>query len=137
MTLAQALIIAGGVLSGLMAVFHMRFYTLFGWTEEFDLLSVVSRKILYTIHLALLLVFFCFAAVSLTNSAEMSEAKGVSFGLCLVSALFWLWRTIWQCTYLAPRKDRPKAVFLRHYALIVVFAILCVCYAAPLVGRIF
>jgi hypothetical protein len=137
MTLAQVSIILGGILSGLMAVFHIRFYATFGWMEEFETLSVVSRKIIFTIHLALLLLFFCFTVVSLANSSELSQARGVSFTVCLVYSLFWIWRLVWQCTRLVPTKGRPKSAFLRHYVLIFVFALLCACYAAPLAARLF
>jgi hypothetical protein len=132
MILTQWCMVAGGVLSLTMAVFHMRFYVLFGWKTEFDILKAGSRKILYSIHVALILLFAGFAIVSIADSAELAHCRGASSHLVLMYSAFWLWRTIWQVTYLNPH-GRPvaKPMLIRHYVLLVVFAALFCLYAAP------
>ena len=57
MILTKVCIIAGGVLSLVMMVFHIRFYVMFNWKDEFANISLKNQKIFYTIHIALLLLF--------------------------------------------------------------------------------
>jgi hypothetical protein len=127
-------IYCGGVLSLLMGIFHTRFYKLFKWKTELEKVSEANKKIIYTIHLALLLFFFGFAAVSLFYAKELSLCVGISLGVNLMYALFWLWRTIWQVIYFKP--DKNSRLLPLHYILIVIFALLFAAYILPVVLRI-
>ena len=86
---ARAAIVVGGILSLLMGVFHLRFYALFGWHREFEALSARSRRIVFTIHLGLLLLFFGLGALTLTFSDALAGASGLARGVDLVLAAFW------------------------------------------------
>ena len=138
MTIAQGSIIAGGVLSLLMAVFHTRFYSLFGWTKEFEAITKFSGKVIFTVHVALILLFLVFSIVSFANFAELARCNGVSLSITLLYSLFWLWRSIWQVTYLRPpKKVAKKSSLIRHYVLLFVFILLCVLYAMPFMIKTF
>jgi hypothetical protein len=136
MTIAQICIIIGGMLSLFMAAFHSRFYRMFYWRQEFRKLSLPNQRILYTIHIALLLLFLAFALLSFIYVGELSQSKGMALGIIGLYALFWLWRTIWQIAYFRPPKgsDFKKKPFI-HYFLIAIFALLFIVYGIPVALR--
>jgi len=113
----------GGVLTLLMAIFHTRFYKLFKWKAEYRNITDLNKKVFYTIHLALLLLFFAIGILSLIYAHELSRCIGISFGINLLISIFWLWRTIWQIVYF-----KGKTM---HYVLIGYFLILFVSYLIP------
>lgn len=135
MTVSQIAIIVGGLLSLLMAAFHSQFFSLFGWRREFEALSVRTRKIIYAIHLALLLLLLGFACVSFAASKELSQARGLALAFNAMYSLFWLWRTTWQIACFGPRKKTNSSSFALHYILIASFALLCIAYALPIILR--
>jgi len=132
MILTEITILCGGLLSLAMFVFHTRFPKLFLWKLDLRRVSEANRKILHTIHLALLLLFLLFGLVSLAYFKELARAEGVAFGFCLALALFWLWRTIWQMAYFRPTEKKQTFI---HIILTVVFFLLFVSYALPPVIR--
>lgn len=136
MTIAQICIIIGGILSLFMAVLHSRFYRLFYWRREFRKISLPNQRILYTIHIALLLLFVVFALLSFVYSDELSQGEELALGITGLYALFWLWRTIWQIAYFRPPKgsDMKKMPFI-HYFLIAIFALLFIVYGIPIALR--
>lgn len=136
MTIAQICIIIGGILSLFMTVFHSRFYKLFYWRQEFKKISLPNQRILYTIHIALLLLFLVFAVLSFVYVDELSQSKGLALGITGLYSFFWLWRTIWQVAYFRPPKgsDVKKMPFI-HYFLIAMFALLFIAYGIPVALR--
>lgn len=132
MNLSQCCVFTGGLLTILMGLFHTRFYKLFLWHEEFTRISERSRSIVYTIHLALLLLFFGFGAISLLYYHHLAEAKGVSIAVLIGWTLFWFWRFIWQVIYFKPPKNRRlKKYRVMHYVLTMWFALIFVVYCIP------
>jgi hypothetical protein len=132
MDLSQFCVITGGVLTLLMGAFHTRFHKLFLWKDEFARITERNRRIVYTIHIALLLLFFGFGAVSLFCFRELASARSISLGMLLILALFWLWRAVWQMLYFKPSKNRRLRKFLvMHYVLIVWFVLLFAAYLIP------
>jgi hypothetical protein len=136
MTIAQICIIIGGILSLFMAVLHSRFYKMFYWRREFRKVSLPNQRILYTIHIALLLFFVVFAALSFVYVDELGQPQGLALGMTGLYALFWLWRIIWQVAYFRPPKgsDVKKMPFI-HYFLIAIFVLLFVAYGIPVASR--
>lgn len=134
MLISQICIITGGILSLFMALFHTQFYKLFNWKKDFEKISVINQKVFYTIHLALLILFFVFSFISLAYTNELSQCSGLACGITLGYSLFWLWRTIWQILYFRPPKNQKvsKMNFL-HYLSILVFGILFVVYLIPFI----
>ena len=127
-------IYCGGLLSFFMGVFHTQFFKIFKWEKAFNNISVTDKNIFYTLHIALLLLFFGIAAVSLIYAEDLSSASGLAFGINLINSLFWLWRTIWQILYFTPDK-KAKLLYL-HYILILYFSLLFIAYALPVVLKI-
>ena len=132
MIIGQICIISGGILSLFMVAFHSRFYRMFYWRREFKKVSLPNQRVLYTIHIALLLFFLVFAVLSLVYVDKLSQPHGLAFGMTGLYALFWLWRTIWQVAYFRPPKgsDLKKMPFI-HYFLIIIFALLFIAYGIP------
>ena len=134
MEISKICIYFGGFLSLVIALFHTQFYKRFGWKKEFDVVSFRNQRIFYTIHLALMLLFFVFAYISFVYADELSHATGLAFGICISFSLFWLWRTIWQIVYFKiPKNSKIKKMPMMHYILIVIFLLLCITYLIPVV----
>ncbi len=126
-------IYTGGILSLLMVIFHVQFPKLFKWKIDFRHTSAANKKILYTIHAALFLLFSGYAFISLVYARELADSTGLALGINLSYALFWLWRTIWQITYFKPdKKDRFRTI---HLVLIAIFFILFISYSLPIFFR--
>lgn len=137
MLISKICIITGGMLSLFMVLFHTQFYKLFNWKKDFEKISAINQKILYTIHLALLLLFFVFSFISFACTTELSKCSGLACVITLGYSLFWLWRTIWQIIYFRPPKNQKadKMISL-HYLLIIVFGILFVVYLVPFIFKL-
>jgi len=127
-------VIIGGVLTLVIALFHTQFYKQFQWKDDFDKIGGVKSKIYYSIHLALLLLFFGSGLLSIIYAEELANSNGLGFGFMILLSVFWLWRTIWQIFYFnLPKKLRKRLGM--HYLLIVIFALLFVAYSLPLIIR--
>jgi hypothetical protein len=126
-------IYVGGILTLLMAVFHTRFYRMFNWADAFGKVGVRDARVLYTIHLALLLLFFAIAAISIVYARELGPSVGVAFGLNVLLCAFWIWRLVWQFAYFKSAKGRRKPAI--SVVLIVMFFLLAVAYLIPPVWR--
>jgi hypothetical protein len=118
----------GGILTLLMAIFHIRFPKIFKWGKDYRQITEINKKIFHTIHLALLLILLIIGFLSLFYARELSESKGISFGFNLMISIFWFWRTIWQIFYF-----KGKTM---HYILIAVFSILFVIYLIPIIQNL-
>lgn len=126
-------IYVGGALTILMAFFHTRFYQMFNWEADFKKISLINSRILYSIHIALLLLFFIIGSFSLIYANELSQSIGLSAGLNCLLSLFWLWRFIWQFVYF--KREKGQKLPLISILLSIIFALLCVSYFVPLAYR--
>jgi hypothetical protein len=121
-------IYAGGILTLLMALFHTRFYKIFNWEIEYSRISKTNKKIFYTIHLALLILFILIGVLSLIYAPELSRCRGIAFGINVMLAVFWFWRALWQVFYFKGK--------ILHYVLIAAFLILGITYLIPVVLKL-
>ena len=133
----QISIIIGGILTLFMSIFHLRFFQFFGWAKEFKKISQHNRKIIYTIHLSLLLLFLGIGLLSLTFFRQLAGSHGLALGINIILSLFWLWRGIWQMVYFQSARVKK----FRKYAwlgktLTIVFFILFLSYLLPVVLHI-
>lgn len=88
----------GGVLHILMAAFHLSFPLLFRWGEDLSAVSSANRAIVYTLHLAVVLVLLFFAFASLVTWRELTTTRlGRSLVLCI--SLVWLLRATTEIVY--------------------------------------
>ena len=137
MVFVRACIIAGGILSLLMVIFHSRFYQLFDWGREFKNITLRNQRIFYTIHIALLLLFVAFAVLSFVYVDELSRATGLALGVTGVYSAFWLWRAVWQIVYFRlPKKSGARNMPFLHYVLIAIFILLFIVYLVPIISRV-
>jgi hypothetical protein len=134
MNISEFSILIGGILSLGMVIFHMRFYILFGWKTEFEKVQRISHNIFYTIHIALLLFFVIFSIISFLYLKELAGCTGMAFGINLLYALFWLWRSLWQIFYFKNPSVTKKSAL--HYILTLVFSLLFISYAIPIILKI-
>ena len=134
MNISELSIYVGGSLTLLMFLFHTRFYKLFRWKMDFKKITTANKRILYTIHIALYLLFLGFSFITFNYVSELSVSTGISLGINLIFSLFWLWRTAWQIIYFKP--DKKSKLLIMHYILIIVFFLLFIAYAVPIVVRI-
>jgi hypothetical protein len=123
----------GGALTLIMAIFHTRFYRMFNWKADFDKVTVLSARIIYTVHLALLLLFFMLGIISIVNAKELAQSIGLALGLNLLFSVFWLWRLIWQFAYF--KREKRQKIPLIGIILIFVFALLFITYLIPVIYR--
>ena len=104
---AKIAVHCGAILSLVIAIVHTRFYAMFSWKSDYEKIGP-RAKIPYTIHVALYILFFGISYLSFVYVDEIASCKGLGFGLALILSLFWLWRTIWQLTYLRLPKKMSK-----------------------------
>jgi len=141
MIVSKICVVVGGSLSLLMVIFHTRFYKLFDWKDEFEKITPRNQRIFYTIHMALLLLLVVFSILSFVYLEPLSRCSGAAFGIMTGYSLFWLWRTIWQIIYFKPpakskRNASTRKLLFLHYFLIVVFFVLFLAYAVPVVLKL-
>ena len=136
MFFSKMCVVVGGTLSLFMVVFHSRFYKMFDWGKDFEKIRFRNQRILYTVHMALLLLFAIFSFLSFFYVDELSRASGLAQGLLVMYSLFWLWRTLWQVIYFrAPKGGGAGKMPPIHYVLIIIFALLFFVYLVPVVLR--
>jgi hypothetical protein len=99
MILSKVAIFIGSFLSLALFLFHAKLHRLFGWQGEFTKISMLNGKVIYTVNLALTLLFLLFSIISFIYFNELARCDGLAFGLCLGLTLFWVWRLVWQFFY--------------------------------------
>ncbi len=119
-------IYGGAVLTIFMGIFHTQFYRLFKWGPMMETIGFPNSKIIYTIHIFLMLLFFIIAAISLLFAPELGRSEGLSMGINAGLALFWLTRAVWQLVYFDGNRGAV------YYGMTVFFLLTMAAYATPL-----
>jgi hypothetical protein len=122
-------IYAGGALTLFMGIFHARFYRMFNWADGLDKLNARDSRVLYSIHLALLLLFFAIGGLSIMYACELSRSVRLAFGFNVALSAFWIWRMVWQLTYFKSSKGKKQPAI--NIVLIIVFFLLAIAYSIP------
>lgn len=104
-------IVAGGMFSTALAVFHLSFWKLFRWKTELAGLTSLNRAVVQVLNLSLTLVFVIFAYVSFAYPAELLT-PGLGRTLLFLIALFWYLRAVQQVLFFGMRKPLSVAFFL-------------------------
>ena len=121
-------IYVGGILTLVMAVIHTRYYKFFRWKAEFRKVTELNQKVFYTIHLALLLLFFILGTITLVYAEFLSDCRGMALGFNLGISLIWFWRAFWQIFYF----ESNRAI---HYLFMVHFFLAGAAYLIPVLNR--
>ncbi len=135
MSLTGILIFIAGLFSLGLGIFHIPpIWRLFfpGWSKETATLRLLHRKLIDTVLLALALMLFLFAFISLGYPEELARADGLAGGLTAALAVFWLWRALWQIVYFPPSRIEHNAALLAlNYSVVVVSIANAVFYSLP------
>lgn len=127
-------IYSGGVLTLIMAILHTRYYKIFNWETEFKNISIVHARIFYTLHIALLLMFFIIGSVSIIYVDELSRSMGLANGINILLAAFWVWRLIWQFVYFKKQKGQKSHTIA--IVLSAMFLLLAISYSTPFIAQL-
>ena len=129
--ISEISIVAGGMMTLAMGIFHTQFYRRFQWEQAFSKIGQVNSRIFYSINLALTLLFILLGLLTLIWFGDLAQCEGLALGFNLIMSGFWFWRFIWQLTYF--RKIRRK----RKSAIIIIleiwFFLLFVSYSIPII----
>lgn len=131
MIIEKITLAAGCGLTVLMTAFHISFPSLFKWKTEGKNVSSTNIRILFTIHLALILFFAVIAVFTAINFVQLLDESTMSLSFLVMISGFWMWRTIWQLIYFKPKKKSGRAAL--HYILTVVFFLLFLAYFLPVI----
>lgn len=134
MNLNNYSILTGGLLTFLMLIFHCFFYKIFNWEDDFKNISIRNKKILLTIHLALIAAFFIFAFISLLFFKEINSRTPLNLFILISISLFWFLRCIWQIFYFNQKGNKNKSMKIMHYILIIYFFIISFLYIIPVIN---
>lgn len=133
----ETAIIFGGILSTVVGVGHCFFDRIFGWKEDFENTRLLTARVLYTIHIFLIPLFFLFAYLSFVHTKELAGATPLGTTLAVFYSLFWFVRGLWQVIYFRPsRISGLEKLLSLHYILIISFVLLCAAYSLPLLNAV-
>jgi hypothetical protein len=138
MSVNGVLIFIAGVLTLGLGVFHIPpVWRLFfpGWSKETAALRLLHRKLIDTVLLALALMLFLFAFISIGYPEELARAHGLAGGLAAALAVFWLWRAVWQLAFFPPSKiEHNTALLALNYSVVAVSVANAVFYSLPFIA---
>jgi hypothetical protein len=100
----------GGLFHLALALFHLSFWTLFGWNDELARLRPLNRGVLQVLNLRLTYLFFAFAVLSCCWPEQFLR-PGLGLALCVVLAGFWWLRALEQFLFFRPRHWWVAGVF--------------------------
>ncbi len=134
MRLGEIAIVMGGVVSVGVSIGHALFGRVLGWEDDLARMKLGNRTVLYTIHVALFLLFLPFAIVSIAHPAELARPGGIGATLALSYAAFWAWRLVWQLVYFRALARRSRRWAIVHPVLVVLLAMMVAAYAGPVLA---
>jgi hypothetical protein len=138
MSINGIFVFIAGLFSLGLGIFHIPpVWRLFfpGWSKEISTLSLLHRKLIDTVLLALALMLFLFAFLSIGYSEELARAEGLAGGLSAALAAFWVWRALWQLVYFPPSKiEHNAALLVLNYSVVAVSFANTVFYFLPFVA---
>lgn len=105
------------------------------WSSEVDSLSLLTRKLINTVLVALGIVLLILGSLTLLFIKETPSNVVIRVWFLLCCFVFWLWRVSWQIAYFPYGKLNPGfSLLLFHVGLIIVFAINTVVYLVPVIA---
>lgn len=103
-----------------------------GWSQEISALGLLHRKLIDTILVALALMLFLLALISIGYSEELARGEGLAGGFSAALAAFWLWRALWQLVFFPPSKiEHNAALLVLNYSVVAVSFANAVFYFLP------
>jgi hypothetical protein len=68
-------IYGASILTLFLAIFHTRFYKSFQWKKEYEHITLLNRRVFYTIYVARFLLFFSLHSFLLPMRGNLVKAK--------------------------------------------------------------
>ncbi len=125
----------GGGLTLVIAIYHTQLFKKINWQDEFKKIEPGNARILYTINLALTIIFLIIGFISICYAKELSGGSGFAFGFSISYSCFWIWRLVWQMTYL--KKENDQISTRLDISKILVPLVISFCYIFPSITNIF
>jgi hypothetical protein len=97
------------------------------WHAEIGSLSLLHRKLVNTVLVALCLAAVAFGLTTLLLAGSYPQFDSFQVWFLFFCFLFWLWRLLWQIFYF--RYGEMKQ--WQHITVIVMFAVNTIAYVAP------
>mgnify|MGYP006298705753 CR=1 FL=1 len=116
----NALLITGGLLNALLAVFHILFWKIFNWKESLKPLDSLQRAIMQVLNIHLLLFMWVVAYISVFESSEMLSTS-IGQALMIFVAAFYLIRAANQFIFFDMRKGFSWMIVVYCLALTVLY----------------
>ncbi len=91
----EIFIIAGGVYSVVLIIFHVLFWKIFKWPETLGTLNNLNKATIQVLNISITFIFFIFAYVSFVHTHELLNTQLGNSLLVLISCL-WLFRAVQQ-----------------------------------------
>ncbi len=94
----ETLIIAGGLYTLALIVFHLLFWRIFDWKQELKQVSYLNRATMQVLNISLTFAFIIFSYISLVHTAELLNSS-LGHSLLAFMSLFWLARSVQQIIF--------------------------------------
>jgi len=94
----ELLIIAGGIYTVALIVFHVLFWNIFKWPKTLMSLNYVNRATMQVLNISITFIFFIFAYLSFLHTHELLHTQLGNTLLILISCL-WFFRAIQQVAF--------------------------------------
>ena len=121
----EALIIAGGIFTVALIIFHLLFWRIFKWPGTLRALSSVNKATIQVLNISITFIFFIIAYISFAHTDELLSTQLGNTWLVLISGL-WLFRAIQQVVFY-------KLKHMASVGLTLYFLIGAILYGLPLI----
>ncbi|WP_456444972.1 hypothetical protein [Thiolapillus sp.] len=112
--LSNAFIIAGGVFTSGLVIFHCLFWRIFHWPTSLRCLNSIDRATMQVMNLAIIAIFIIIAYISFAHTAELANTR-LGKSLLAAFSLLWLFRAALQAPFYSlghPASAALAATFL-------------------------
>ncbi len=133
-------LIFAGLSSIALGIFHVPqiWGTVFPhWNAEINGISLLSRKLINTVLVALGITLIILGSTTLLLTTETPACKTFRVWFLFACFIFWAWRLGWQIMYFPYLKLNPsRQLLFLHIILITIFLANAFAYLAPIIASI-
>jgi hypothetical protein len=94
----EALIIAGGIYTVILIIFHLLFWQIFKWPRTLRSLNLVNKATIQVLNISITFLFLIIAYISFAHTNELLNTQLGRTLLILLSGL-WLFRALQQVVF--------------------------------------
>jgi hypothetical protein len=111
----ETLIIAGGIFTVALIIFHLLFWRIFKWPGTLRSLNPINRATMQVLNISITIIFFIIAYISFVHTNELLSTKLGNTLLVSLSGL-WLFRAVQQIAFY--KLNQKASIGLTFYFLI-------------------